>query len=217
MRCKLGFERKYPIESIRNIGVILHTTPKKQSYSLNIQDFATHRIRAHKLYFNTKQLTPRLHLDPFVSEITLSPEDLHQMLNSILNVLLPTSQLGIICIKSHLSCTHFSLTLDINETINNFDMLNQTHSLYIPFRQDGGFCSKINTLTYCSSSLRRLYVLSLIKIYYEFLRDNTRFSLFHLLGLFHPLVIKGEYYFDTRYLLGFCMRRRNYANSLSIR
>ena len=118
LRRKLGFERKYPIESIRNIGIILHTTPKKQSYSLNIQDFTMQWIQSHEVDFNTKQLIPQLHLDPFVSEITLSPKDLHQMLDGILNVLLPTSQPGIICIKSHLSCTHFSLTLDINGTIN---------------------------------------------------------------------------------------------------
>ena len=118
LRRKLGFERKHPIESIRNIGVILHTTPKKQSYSLNIQDFTIQWIKAHEADFDAKQLIPHLHLDPFVSEITLSPKDLHQMLDGILNVLLPTSQPGIICIKSHLSCTHFSLILDINGTIN---------------------------------------------------------------------------------------------------
>lgn len=118
LRRKLGFERKYPIESIRNIGIILHTTQKKQSYSLNIQDFATRWIKAHEADFNAKQLIPHLQLDPFVNEITLSPKDLQQMLDGILNVLLPTSQPGIICIKSHLSSTHFSLTLDINGTIN---------------------------------------------------------------------------------------------------
>ena len=118
LRRKLGFERKYPIESIRNIGVILHTSPKKQSYSLNIQDFATQWIKTHEIDFCVKQLIPKLYLDPFVSEITISPKDLHQMLDGILNVLLPTAQPGVICIKSHLSCTHFSLTLDINGTIN---------------------------------------------------------------------------------------------------
>ncbi|MBR5189411.1 MAG: winged helix-turn-helix transcriptional regulator [Paludibacteraceae bacterium] len=118
LRRKLGFERKHPIESIRNIGVILHTTSKKQFYSLNIQDFTIQWIKTHKIDFNNKQLIPKLHLDPFVSEITISPKDLHQMLDGILNVLLPTSQPGIVSIKSHLSCTHFSLILDINGTIN---------------------------------------------------------------------------------------------------
>ena len=118
LRRKLGFERKYPIESIRNVGVILHTTPKKQSYILNIKELAIQWIKKHEIDFDKKQLVPYLHLDPFVSEITISPKDLHQMLDGILNVLLPTSQPGIICIKSHLSCTHFSLILDINGTIN---------------------------------------------------------------------------------------------------
>jgi hypothetical protein len=53
-----------------------------------------------------------------VSEITISPEDLRSMLDGILIVLLPVSTPGIIRIKSHLGCHHFSLCLDINGTIN---------------------------------------------------------------------------------------------------
>ena len=118
LRRKLGFARNTPIESIRGVGIILHTAAPKQSHTLNIQYFAIQWIHEHEADFAAKQLTPRLHLDPFVSEITLSPEDLRNMLDGILKVLLPVSRPGIIRIKSHLGCHHFSLSLDINGTIN---------------------------------------------------------------------------------------------------
>jgi hypothetical protein len=40
------------------------------------------------------------------------------MLDGILQVLLPISQPGIIRIKSQLTCDYFSLSVDINDTIN---------------------------------------------------------------------------------------------------
>ena len=118
LRRKLGFARQTPIESIRGIGIILHTKVAKPVHVLNIQDFAIQWIREHEADFAAKQLTPRLHLDPFVSEITISPDDLRTMLDGILKVLLPVSKPGIIRIKSQLGCHHFSLSLDINGTIN---------------------------------------------------------------------------------------------------
>ena len=118
LRRKLGFARQTPIESIRGGGIILHMKAAKSVHVLNIQDFAIQWIREHEADFAAKQLTPRLHLDPFVSEITISPDDLRTMLDGILKVLLPISQPGIIRIKSHLGCHHFSLSLDINGTVN---------------------------------------------------------------------------------------------------
>lgn len=118
LRRKVGFARQTPIESIRGVGIILHTKVAKPVHVLNIQDFAIQWIREHEADFAAKQLIPRLHLDPFVSEITISPNDLRTMLDGILKVLLPVSQPGIIRIKSHLGCHHFSLSLDINGTVN---------------------------------------------------------------------------------------------------
>lgn len=118
LRRKLGFTNTYPIESIRSVGIILHTRPKRQLHSLNIQEFAIQWITEHEADFFAKQLTPRLHLDPFVSEITISPQDLREMLNGILKVLLPISHPGIIHIKSHLGSRYFSLSLEVNGTIN---------------------------------------------------------------------------------------------------
>ena len=118
LRHKLGFDNQHPIEAIRNVGIILHSQPKQLLHTLNIQEFAIQWIADHESDFQTKQLTPHLHLDPFVSEITISPQDLRQMLDGILQVLLPVSHPGIIRIKSHLGSHHFSLSLDINGTVN---------------------------------------------------------------------------------------------------
>lgn len=118
LRRKLGFSREYPIESIRGIGVILHSTNKKQTHSINIQDFAIQWIRHHREDFAKKQLTPFLRLDPFVSEITISENDLGVMLDGILTVLLPIAKPGYIHIASRLTMHYFSLSLDVNGTIN---------------------------------------------------------------------------------------------------
>ena len=53
-----------------------------------------------------------------MSEITISPEDLRRMLDGILSVLLPVSQSGVIRIRSQLGCKYFSLSLDVNGTVN---------------------------------------------------------------------------------------------------
>lgn len=118
LRRKLGFSRQTPIESIRGVGVILHTQTSKQLHTLNIQDFAQQWIYDHEEDFVSKQLIPQLHLDPFVSEITISPDDLRRMLDGILSVLLPVSQPGVIRIRSQLGCKYFSLSLDVNGTVN---------------------------------------------------------------------------------------------------
>ncbi len=118
LRRKLGFSRQTPIESIRGVGVILHTHTSKQLHTLNIQDFAQQWIYDHEADFLSKQLIPQLHLDPFVSEITISPDNLRRMLDGILSVLLPVSQPGVIRISSQLACRHFSLSLDVNGTVN---------------------------------------------------------------------------------------------------
>lgn len=118
LRRKLGFSRRHPIESIRSMGIILHTKPQTTYHPLNIQAFITDWLMSHEKDFNDKQLIPQLHLDPFISEITLSPEALRAMLDGILQVLLPVSQPGVIHVKSKLTYLHFHLSLDINGTIN---------------------------------------------------------------------------------------------------
>lgn len=119
LRRKLGCTRNYPIETIRGAGLILHTDEATKPYSLTIQPFITEWLHSHSGDFENKGLVPHMHLDPFVSEITMSPNDLRTMLDGILAALLPSAKPGTVRISSHLSLNYFSLTLSINGTIND--------------------------------------------------------------------------------------------------
>jgi Response regulators consisting of a CheY-like receiver domain and a winged-helix DNA-binding domain len=118
LRRKIGGTRNRPIETIRGAGLILHTEEAAKPYSLTIQPFITDWLHSHSGEFEAKGLVAQLHLDPFVSEITMSPTDLRTMLDGILAALLPSAKPGTIRVSSHLSLNSFSLTLAINGTIN---------------------------------------------------------------------------------------------------
>lgn len=118
LRRKLGFARQRPIEVIRGVGIIFHSEANKQFHTLNIQQFAKEWVRNHEVDFTSHQLTPYIKLDPFISEITMSQKALHEMLDGILKVLLPMSKPGIFRLSSKLGVHHFSLSIDINGTIN---------------------------------------------------------------------------------------------------
>ena len=118
LRRKLGCTRNKPIETIRGTGFIMHTEKAHRPYSLTIQPFISEWLARHADTLRRKGLTPRIQLDPFVSELTMSPDDLRTLLDGILAALLPSSKPGTIRISSHLSMTHFSLVVDINGTSN---------------------------------------------------------------------------------------------------
>lgn len=118
LRKKLGFTRQTPIEAIRGVGIIFHSETNKQVHTLNIQQFAKEWVRNHETDFTDHQLSPYIKLDPFISEITMSPKELHEMLDGILKVLLPVSKSGVLRFSSKLGIHHFSLSIDINGTVN---------------------------------------------------------------------------------------------------
>ena len=118
LRRKLGCTRNRPIETVRGAGLILHTEEAAPPYSLLMQPFITDWLQSHYGEFESKGLVPRMHLDPFVSEITMSPDELRTMLDGILGALLPSAKPGTIRVNSHLSLNYFSLTLAINGTVN---------------------------------------------------------------------------------------------------
>lgn len=117
LRRKLGGSRNRPIETIRGAGFIMHSEDADKPYSLTIQPFITEWLHSHSGEFDHKGLVAQLHLDPFVSEITMSPNELRAMLDGILAALLPSSKPGTIRVSSHLSLNYFSLTLAINGTV----------------------------------------------------------------------------------------------------
>lgn len=118
LRRKLGFTRQSPIQTVRGVGLILRSDEAPDVHSLTIRPFIADWLQSHSGDFESKGLKPLMQLDPFVNDITMSPDDLRTMLDAILAALLPSARPGTVCVSSHLSLTHFSLILAINATVN---------------------------------------------------------------------------------------------------
>ena len=118
LRRKLGWTNKEPIETIRGIGFIFHIEQKAIHYTIDLQAFLTEWLRSRETEINAKGLVAQLHLTPFVNEITIEPNALRQMLDSILTALLPSAQPGTLRLTSQLTMQNFILSLDVNGTIN---------------------------------------------------------------------------------------------------
>ena len=118
LRRKLGWTNKEPIETIRGIGFIFHIEQKETHYTIDLQAFLTDWLRTRETEISAKGLVAQLHLTPFVNEITIKPNALRQMLDSILTALLPSAQPGVLRLSSKLTMQHFILSLDLNGTIN---------------------------------------------------------------------------------------------------
>ncbi|MBR4704286.1 MAG: winged helix-turn-helix transcriptional regulator [Paludibacteraceae bacterium] len=118
LRRKLGWTNKEPIETIRGIGFIFHIEQKVTHYTIDLQAFLTDWLRSRETDILAKGLAAQLHLTPFVNEITIEPNALWQMLDSVLTALLPSAQPGVLQLSSKLTMQHFILSLDLNGTIN---------------------------------------------------------------------------------------------------
>jgi len=118
LRRKLGWTNKEPIETIRGIGFIFHIEQKVTHYTIDLQAFLTDWLRSRETDILAKGLAAQLHLTPFVNEITIEPNALRQMLDSVLTALLPSAQPGVLQLSSKLTMQHFILSLDLNGTIN---------------------------------------------------------------------------------------------------
>ena len=118
LRRKLGWTNKEPIETIRGVGFVFHVEQKVTHYTIDLQAFLTEWLRSRETEINAKGLVAQMHLTPFVNEITIEPQALRQMLDSVLNALLPSAQPGVLRLSSKLTMQHFILSLDLNGTIN---------------------------------------------------------------------------------------------------
>ena len=118
LRRKLGWGKKEPIETIRGVGFVFHVEQKITHYTIDLQAFLTDWLRSRETEINAKGLVAQIHLTPFVNEITIEPNALRQMLDSVLTALLPSTQPGVLRLSSKLTMQHFILSLDLNGTIN---------------------------------------------------------------------------------------------------
>ena len=85
---------------------------------VHLNAFLTTWLASHEAEIRDAGLTPQLRLTPFVNQITISPEALRRMLDSILAALLPTAQAGYLRLSSKLTVQSFILALEINGTIS---------------------------------------------------------------------------------------------------
>ena len=118
LRRKLGWTNKEPIETIRGIGFIFHIEQKATHYTIDLQAFLTDWLRSLETDILAKGLAAQLHLTPFVNEITIEPNALRQMLDSVLTAFLPSAQPGVLRLSSKLTMKNFILCLDVNGTVN---------------------------------------------------------------------------------------------------
>ena len=118
LRRKMGFEKKQPIETVRGLGLIFRTERQVTHYTIDLCAFLTTWLTNHEAEIRDAGLIPQLHLTPFVNQITIAPEALRRMLDSILAALLPTAQAGYLRLSSRLTLQSFILSLEINGTVS---------------------------------------------------------------------------------------------------
>ena len=118
LRHKLGWGNKEPIETIRGVGFVFHVEQKITHYTIDLQAFLTDWLRSRETEIHAQGLVAQMHLTPFVNEITIEPKALRQMLDSVLNALLPSAQPGVLRLNSKLTMQYFIFSLDLNGTIN---------------------------------------------------------------------------------------------------
>jgi len=118
LRRKLGWSKSRPIETIRGAGLIFRIEQAVTRYTFDLQAFLHAWLRSHEMEIRSAGLVAQLHLTPFVNELTLEPEALRRMLDSIFTTLLPGAQPGILRLSSKLTMRHFSLSMDINGTVS---------------------------------------------------------------------------------------------------
>ena len=119
LRRKLGFSNNRPIETIRGAGLVFRIEQTVTRYTIDLQTFFNDWLHTHEVEIISAGLVAQLHLTPFVNELTIEPDALRLMLDGILAALLPAAQPGILRISTKLTLHHFSLSLDINGTVND--------------------------------------------------------------------------------------------------
>ena len=118
IRRKLGLERTRPIETIRGIGLVFRIERPATRYTIDLQAFLNEWLRSHEVEIASAGLVPQMQLTPFVNELTIEPDALRQMLDSTLAAFLPNVRPGFLRINSKLTMHCFTLSVDINGTVN---------------------------------------------------------------------------------------------------
>lgn len=118
LRRKLGWSRSRPIEAVRGAGLVFRIEQSVTRYTIDLHSFLGEWLRSHEVEIASAGMVARMHLTPFVNELTIEPEALRRMLDGTLAALLPCAQPGILHVNTKLTMHHFSLSLDLNGTVS---------------------------------------------------------------------------------------------------
>lgn len=118
LRRKLGWTKGRPVETIRGVGLIFRIEHARTQYTIDLQSFLSDWLLAHEVELRSAGFVAQIHLTPFVNELTIEPDALRRMLDGILEALLPTAQPGVLKITSRLTMHNFTLSMDLNGTVN---------------------------------------------------------------------------------------------------
>ena len=122
LRRKMGWNVKHPIQSIRGVGFIFRIERAVTQHTIDLQTFLAEWLRSHEVEIISAGLVPQLNLSPFINELTIEPKALRKLLDSVLVALLPSAKPGVLKLSWRLTMHHFSLSLDINGTINELSV-----------------------------------------------------------------------------------------------
>ena len=92
LRRKLGWSSKNPVETIRGVGLVFRIEHSLARYTIDLQSFIADWLRSHEVEISAAGLVAQMHLCPFVNELTITPDALKRMLDSILSALLPAAE-----------------------------------------------------------------------------------------------------------------------------
>ena len=118
LRRKMGWSISDPLETIRGLGFVFRMKENVVHYTLDLQTLLIDWLHGWEAEMRAKGLSPQLHLTPFVNEMTLSPDAIRQLLDGVMQALLPSARPGHLTLSSQLTMDHFSLSLDINGTVS---------------------------------------------------------------------------------------------------
>ncbi len=120
IRRKTGWNRQRPIETLRGLGLVFRTEEKNIVYTFDLQSFVVRWVQRHTVEFESNSIVPKIHLTPFVNELSISSEVLEGLFDAVLVAFLQNARPGILNIYTKLTLQHFLLSLELNGTINEF-------------------------------------------------------------------------------------------------
>ena len=142
LRRKLHFTNTYPIETVRGVGLLLHSYKNTPRYKQNM-DWATvfstllpdtlhtcsvseliyTALTNHQTEIEQKQLRCHIRLDPFVNELTTDRDTFLALMDHALTAMLTCAEKGTMDIGTSLNITTFCISLSVRSANADFSLI----------------------------------------------------------------------------------------------